>query len=785
MPDARFDPAKEAVGTVVWWNYRGAGRGQGSSWVYLNAGTNQTLSQQNPIPPGVAISAERREAVVQGDHQTTRLAVVDDFARLVGDSQGENLLLPGLDQLRRYCVVRRAVDGQERAAWFHLPVFRDVSGKVSLPLYNYRRGMVLPCRITVQNSLDAPVAGQVVAAVMDEGREVRRVVFEVNLGTKSGQEMKWAIDTSGLASKLYYLECRMVSGATVHWATTAAFEIIPEQIPGLLFGLYGLPRDTRMQVIRYLEDAQKHNVTLDNGHYNGGNNALYFDMAAAYGVKLAPCAHENLWPYGLPKGATPQRAENGSASDWPCFRDPTTREWAKRNLQGVLGDLTRYPAFCNRIGFHDDVALRTVTAGKENFLTCYCPLCREAFKRETGLEAPIRTQVSWSGAIIDDADPWLRWNIFRVRDCYADFTKSLSEVIDRTAPQVKLGSFVVKNLDPQAGLYAYYHAAPCGAVSCYDYPRATGTDANAFFMRQSGIIGNRQKESWMLNWIGGDPSLAMGTDTASPGEVRCQFWNMLAAGNRVISYFRYGEPGTKECIEGTAALEELGRVGAIARKVGPLFLAARPATAKVAVLCSSTAYFGSMLQNINGWWGVRAALRDAFFAALEENLSPEILAEEELIAGQAGNCQVIIVPNIRYLRRSALAALEECAAQGKLVLVNANSPVSIRGAVKCPTSRALAELARKAIGKLPFDPHASQVTVQQFAAPGLTMFVMVTRQVVQIASRPGMLKRSRFRSRQRSAIKERPTTICSQGKPFHSRVRICLLACRRQGVVSS
>lgn len=653
MPDARFDPAKEAVGTVEWRNLPGAQTGQWSGWVYLNAGTNQTAAGQGVSPA--------------------------------------------------------------------------VSGKVSLPLYNYRRGMILPCRITVQNSLDVPVVGQVVAAVRDENREVRGEVFEISLGAKAGQELKWAVDTGSLASKPYRLECRMVSGTNVHWASSAAFEIIPPRNPGLLFGLYGLPRATRMQVIRYLEDAQQHNVTLDNGHYNGGNNAFYFDMAAACGVNLAPCAHENLWPYGLPKGAIPQQADNGAVSDWPCFRDPVSREWAKERLVSVLTNLSQYPAFCDRIGFHDDVALRTVSVGKEKFLTCYCPLCREAFKQETGLEPPMRTKVQWAEAVIDDNDPWLRWNIFRVHDCYADYTKSLSEVIDHTASQVKLGSFVVKNLNPEAGLYAYYHMAPCGAVSCYDYPRATGMDANAFFMRQSGMMGNRQKESWMLNWIGGDPSLAMGTDTASPGEVRCQFWNMLAAGNHLISFFRYGEPGTKWCIEDTEALEELGRVGGIAKKVGPLFGVAHPAAAKVSVLCSFTDYCGSMLRNIDGWWNVRAALRNAFFAAFEENLAPEILAEEELIAGQTGHYQVIIVPNMRFIRKAALAELEKLAAQGKLVLINANSPVSIRGAVQCRTSRELAERARQAIGALALDPHSSQVTVQQFLAPGLAMYVLVNQ----------------------------------------------------------
>jgi len=114
-----------------------------------------------------------------------------------------------------------------------------------------------------------------------------------------------------------------------------------------------------------------------------------------------------------------------------------------------------------------NVALRTVSVGKERFLTCYCPLCCGEFKRETGLEPPDRTKVKWAEPVIDDDDPWLQWNIFRVRDCYADYTKSLSEVIGRTAPQVKLGSFVVKNLNPQAGLYACYHMVPCGAVSCW------------------------------------------------------------------------------------------------------------------------------------------------------------------------------------------------------------------------------------------------------------------------------------------------------------------------------
>jgi hypothetical protein len=603
----------------------------------------------------------------------------------------------------------------------------DVRGRLAVPLYNYQRGTTIPCRITLENLTNTSLAGRVTVALMDQQVPVQRYVFDVVLEGNSRNGVECPVETKALASKAYTLDCRLNSGTVVHWAASAALEVVSERKPGLLVGLYGLPRDTRMRAIRSLEDARRHNLTLDNGHYNAPNNAFYFDMAAAYGVNLAPCAHEDLWPYGLPKGAVRQQVESGAASDWPCFRDPVTREWARRNLLNVLTNLAQYPAFCDRIGFHDDVTLRTVTVGKEAALTCYCPLCREEFKRQTGLEAPSRTATKWPDSVVEDNDPWLRWNTFRVRDCYADFTRSLTDVIAQAAPQVKLGSFVVKNLNPVAGLYAYYHQAPCGAASCYDYPRATGADANAFFMRQSAIMGNRQKESWMLNWIGGDPSLAMGTDTASPGEVRCQFWNMLAAGNQVISFFRYGEPGTKECIEGTAALEELGRVGGLAKQVGPLFVAARPAPAKVAVLCSFTDYCGSLLRDMSDWWNVRAALRTAFFAALEGNLSPAMVAEEELAAGQADDYRVIIVPNIRFLRRSAVEALEQRAARGTRVLVNANSSVRIQGAVRCLTSQEMAHLAREAVGRLPLDPRSSHVTVQDFVAPGLTLHVLVNQ----------------------------------------------------------
>ena len=118
--------------------------------------------------------------------------------------------------------------------------------------------------------------------------------------------------TKSLASRNYYLEAQLTGEAS--WAASAAFELVPPRTPGIPLGIYGLPTGTRMQVLHFLADARQHNITLDNGHYFRPNGDFFYDMAAAFGVDVAPCIHELVWPYDDPplKGAVYLQNETGA-----------------------------------------------------------------------------------------------------------------------------------------------------------------------------------------------------------------------------------------------------------------------------------------------------------------------------------------------------------------------------------------------------------------------------------------------------------------------------------------
>jgi hypothetical protein len=734
LPDARFDAKKEAVGTVAWWMSPGL-PGKRVGWVYFSA-VGQGTRPVVPSSPGnaaikIGMDAAKQETTVSTAEPTQQLLVVNDLGKSLVATGESQVRLTDLDPLRRYCAVAKSKDKSE-AVWFGPELPQPISAKVSLPFYNYRRGDSIPCTLELKNQSKQPFTGELTAALMGGDIEVGRKVVPVTLQASAQEKLEVTFPTSQRATGSYRLEFRVSSVEGLAGASSAALMIIPPVMPALPLGIYGLPSHTRMQVIRYLSEAKRRNITLDNGHYGRNNRDYYYDMAAAYGVEIAPCANETLWPYGgrLPGTQAVLQAANGATGNWPCFRDPVTREWGKANYLRLLADLSRFPSFGNRVGFHDDVCLNPVNDKGKTCLTCYCALCTAEFEKQTGRKPPVEADVKWENPIVPDDDLWLRWNVFRVRDCYADYTKFLTDAAVQVAPEAKLGSFLVKNLNPVAGLYSYYTQAPCGAASCYDYPRAGLMDTDAFFMRESALPGSRQKETWMLNWIGGVSGESW-NGTASPGEIRCQFWNMLAAGNHLISFFYYGQPGTKSCIEGSDALDEVTRVGGVAKQVGPLLRVARPVPHKVAVLCSFTEYFGSLLKGLDEWWNVRASLRNAFFATLDENLPAGLIAEEEVVKGDAAGYKVIIVPNIRYLSRSAVSRLEEFVGKGGVVLMNANSAVPITGAQKLATSKDLAVAAKKVVDPIPLDPGEPLVTVREFAAPGLKLYVFVNQNTGQ------------------------------------------------------
>jgi len=193
-------------------------------------------------------------------------------------------------------------------------------------------------------------------------------------------------------------------------------------------------------------------------------------MAAAFGVDIAPTANEVLWHYGLLKGALPAQATDGTAANWACFLDPVTQKWATEGLVKLLAEMKQYPSFAGKIGYHDDVGMQSVSKDKDTLLCCYCPRCREAFRKQTGKDLPTAAEANWPTGVVPDDDPWVQFSLFRSRDCLGGLTRVLEEAKARVAPDVKMGTYTVKTFHPQAGYYGRGNFSRSSAVSSYTYP---------------------------------------------------------------------------------------------------------------------------------------------------------------------------------------------------------------------------------------------------------------------------------------------------------------------------
>lgn len=695
QPDARYDEAKSAVGMLTWKPGPAEPGIQTSAWIYFRA-----CEVSPDCRAAVSAAKGRRDAYTTSNKDAPS---------------------------------------------------PTIQGKLAFPLYNYRRGDPINCAVTLSQC--AGLKGKLLFRMTDDRREVFRKEYPLAVDDKGQARIECPIETANLAARVYCVEAQatFAAGATAApaWASRGWIQIVPPRRPSLPVGIYGLPHASRMYALRYLADAQRHNITLDNGHYGGGGNAFYYDMAAAFGVDIAPTANEVLWHYGLLKDASPARAIDGTAANWACFLDSVTQKWAVEGLVKLLGEMKQYPSFAGKIGYHDDVGMQSVSKGKDTLLCCYCPRCREAFKKQTGKDLPTAMQANWPTGVVPDDDPWVHFSLFRSRDCLGGLTRMLEEAKARVAPDVTMGTYTVKTFNPQAGYYGPGNFSRSSAVSSYTYPRAGLRDNEAIIQHELGVMGNRHKDAWLLMWIGGVAESEW-TKVASPGEVRLQFWNMLAAGSRQVSYFLYGTPGTgpQYCIEGTDALEELGRVGAVAKRVGGLYMLTRPAEVKVGVLASWTDISCRMARKVSDWWTARDVFRDAFFGVLDTGLVPLAVAEEELLAGEPKDLRAIVVPNVKYLRQGVIARLAEFARRGGRVLTVKDMAIDIPGAERFARATDLCAAARKIAEPLPVDPRSPYVTVRHLAGPGVNLHVLVNQNTGREdrEEQPlGFLRRLRYR----------------------------------------
>ena len=207
----------------------------------------------------------------------------------------------------------------------------------------------------------------------------------------------------------------------------------------------------------------------------------------------------------------------------------------------------------------------------------YAPHVVQAFKVDTGLEAPRRMDLPPKFGAIPDQNPWVQWFEWTLIHVDGAFNKAETEGVLKARPDVRVGPIpggmeipLVQMWEPSQ--YPPYNFGKNGfnLICSYYYnvywqPIMTDT-----FWMEIGRMDNRDLPEWNM------PDAFM-----TAGYTRNNLFHYLAGGVRGLAYFDYPTRNTN-------TWPEFKRLGKIIRRIGPVQTDLQPARRDIGMLNSFT-----------------------------------------------------------------------------------------------------------------------------------------------------------------------------------------------------
>lgn len=447
--------------------------------------------------------------------------------------------------------------------------------------------------------------------------------------------------------------CLRVDGHEDTWplAFHRVCEPVAEPVP---FAIYAvpLPADDLETCRARLREVRAAGLTMIIQHMSRDTFAPMIpalDEAARLGLAFMPSLTLPVRGIAVPEAERSRLSEDAPAAAAPhaCFGSRWLRDLSGRRLRDELDMVRRHAGFRDRVYYGDDLFMAYHCDRGRVALSCYCDACREAFRAETGGEAP-RTTERVRGVIAAD-HPWRRWNRFRCGSVYGGFVQALEDARAAAAPEVQIGLVHGFPFAPfahvRAGIYSPL-TMPLPAVSSYAYPYLRSPRQDLIVHYEMGRMGNRGKPVWMLGAINSNW-------TNYPAwQVYQNFWNMLAAGYDFIALFAWHDFVTAEergitehLAECKQALAECGRVQ---DWLFPMVGRWKPRPAPYAALYSFTTECFDLAPENRGHAHVEAVLALGR-QALRRQVSLDVLCEEELRAEILDRYAAVALHDVRVL----------------------------------------------------------------------------------------------------------------------------------------
>jgi hypothetical protein len=504
----------------------------------------------------------------------------------------------------------------------------------------------------------------------------------------------YAVDTKFLAPGEYDIEIQVINNNKLVAKNETKIFLAPVKTPKFPIGMYGVmggSSEYKKNVV--LKDLKEH---LGECGIISGKRGTINDLALRYGLRIMPVS--NAYYRNLPsREANPELHMRVSTGKWPsyhykgingaplCFGNAINRKKIGKFLAKEIKEFYKYPAFMDIMLFDDDVAMYGDPG--EHLLACYCDNCKRKFKKLTGFDAPLAPseKVLKNKGVVKDNDPWYLWMKFRTGNVYAGWNKAMEEAKDTVDPKIKLmpaiGGWDV--FSPQWCLNPPDTYRDIDIISFYHYPQLSRPCI--YFMSQAalGVMGNRNKDYWCIPQAS-DYAHVIKDPTAHTMLVRNEFYYLIAAGAKGMGYFHYPPmPGLK-------AWEEFKNLSRFGTRFGQFLLNWKKQRPETAIL---TSYCNASYQWAAGGSHSKESEK-LYISLLKDHVSTDMIADEEILAGDLDKYKTLLLVDIDYLTESIYGKIEEFIKNGGTVFCDSDCFLKFSGSKISETSSWSSELKK-------------------------------------------------------------------------------------------
>ena len=362
-----------------------------------------------------------------------------------------------------------------------------------------------------------------------------------------------------------------------------------------------------------------------------------------------------------------------------------SRESFKKYVETVAG----IPAFRPYVICNDDFSIY--------YGWDYAPHVLEAFKKDTGLEAPRKMIKPEKFGAMPENQPWYQWFRWTLTNVDGAFNKAETDgAIDaradvRTGP-IPGGMQIPLVLMWEPAQYPTFSFGPNGfnLICSYYYNTYWQPVMTISFWMEIGRMGNRDLPEWCM------PDAFM-----TAGYTRDSLFHYFAGGAKGLAYFTYSSRNDNSWPE----FRRLGN-GVVCR-LGSVQPQLKPDRKAIGMLNSFTSNCfdpGHTLVQAYGYHNL-----------IQGHFDVEMVSEEDVLAGQISQYRAILLYFVQYLRQPVYDALAAYAAKGGMVLLDNTVPFDIPGAKRLAVDIGMGKEQTK--GVPPEGAHASVPGIRDYGIP--------------------------------------------------------------------